>query len=97
MKKVPLAPKRVKLLNHHDGILDYGQNEKEEDKAYDIIKKVGKANNNEKEKENNNMEKNEKVYTNKIEKEKKTKIKRKKGIAEPKQKQTTTEIHSCIS
>ena len=42
MKKVPLGPKRVKLLNHHDGIHDYGQKEKEEDKAYDITKQVKK-------------------------------------------------------
>ena len=59
MKKDPLRPKRVKLCNHHYGIHDYGQKEKEEDKAYDITKQVEKANNNEKEKEeaNDNKEK----------------------------------------
>ena len=50
MKKVPLGSKRDKLSNHHDGIDDYGQKEKEEDKHYDITKQVEKAKNNEKEK-----------------------------------------------
>ena len=36
MKKVTLGPNRGKLSNHHDGIYDDGQNEKEEYKAYDI-------------------------------------------------------------
>ena len=51
IKKVPLGPKRVKLSYHHDGIDDYGQKEKEEDKPYDFTKQVEIANNNEKEKE----------------------------------------------
>ena len=59
-------------MKHHDGIHDYGQKEKEEDKVYDITKQVEKTNNNEKEKEkqeaNNNKKKYEKIYTNKIEK-----------------------------
>ena len=41
------VPKRVKLSNHHDGINDYGQKEKEENKAYDITKQEEKANTNE--------------------------------------------------
>ena len=58
MKKVPLGPKRVKLSNHHDGMHDYDQKEKEDDKAYDITKQVEKANNNKKKKEEaNNNEK----------------------------------------
>ena len=47
---VPLArSKRVILLNHHDGIHDYCQEEKEEDKVDEIITQVKQTNNNEKE------------------------------------------------
>ena len=35
MKKIPLGPKRFKPSNHRHGMLNYGQKEKEEDKAYE--------------------------------------------------------------
>ena len=69
MKKVCFGPKRVKISNHKDGINDYSQKGKKEDKAYDTAIQVEKANNNEKEKEaNNNRKENEKIYRSKIEK-----------------------------
>ena len=53
---VPLArSKRVILLNHHDGIHDYCQEEKEEDKVDEIITQVKQTNNNEKEKAKANI------------------------------------------
>ena len=54
MKKFSLSPKRVKLSNHFDEIHDYGQNKKEEEKAYDNEKHKEKAYDNEKQKASNN-------------------------------------------